>query len=211
MAVCENLMGTICKDSKAYHQALKNYEKALELSKELNDMYMYAGILNNIGIVQELLGNYEKSKKNAVESLELADSLDFSNIAVVSNKLLYHISLLTGDTINSVLHFQQVVRHNDRLYNTKDFQKIVGTIAKHQNEEYEQNILIYDKLLTRKDFWIWVLMHVNTNSLNVSLHRLKKKLQLEPGVSVDKFLQSDIFNPRSTSKTRTQSSAKEDR
>ena len=94
----------------------------------------------------------------------------------------------------------------DRMWETffEQFEKVHPDFSQQLASRYnltqhDLRLCAFIKMnLTRKE--IAQIMHINPNSLNVSLHRLKKKLHLTSEVSVHEFLHSSVFNPKSENK-----------
>ncbi len=75
LASCYKSIGVIYYYQNDYQQSLENYFKCLNLSKEINEVELTAGILNNIGQVYYLLGNFDLALEKCTESLKLEEQL----------------------------------------------------------------------------------------------------------------------------------------
>jgi len=71
-----NNIGTIHRDLKNYHEALKYLKSGYEKAEEIKDVEMMGMLLNNIGIVHYNLGKYEEAIKSYQEAIELANKIN---------------------------------------------------------------------------------------------------------------------------------------
>ena len=71
-----NFLGTYFWEEGMFDQALKYYTKALEVRTELDDRIGMSKSINNLGLVQRKIGNYEHALENFHRSLDLKGNAD---------------------------------------------------------------------------------------------------------------------------------------
>ena len=112
-----------------YESAVQSAEKALRIAEQINDVEMFARVINNLSIIHHEKGEYEKAKEYADTLKEKQDfSLSAYSILVVANMRLGEIDLAKEklcklEQLNSIRndeHYNHFIRVNRaKLYNKK--------------------------------------------------------------------------------------------
>ena len=71
-----NFLGTYFWEEGMFDQALKYYTKALEIRTGLDDRIGMSKSINNLGLVQRKIGNYDKALESFRRSLDLKENAD---------------------------------------------------------------------------------------------------------------------------------------
>lgn len=69
---CYTYLGSLALNRKQYDEAVTNFQKALELSEQLNDKFLWACSINNLGAVYASMGHFEKSKAFFISSEKIS-------------------------------------------------------------------------------------------------------------------------------------------
>lgn len=102
MLVLYNNIGSVYLTQNDLTKAHYNYEQALNINKEINNLLFYATLYNNMGIISKTKGNYPTAFSYYNQALELRTQMnDTAGIAQVYNNL-GDCYLLTGDVNKSI-------------------------------------------------------------------------------------------------------------
>ncbi len=130
---CYNHLGNIFKNLEEYDRSILYHNKALDLLKKIKNKRTYReGSLNNLSLVYQKQGNYEKAIFHLEEALK-NDSIKIKNIYLYARLIdnLAYIKLLNGDSTNLFNEFNIALKIRDSLHNKTDI-----TISKIHISEY---------------------------------------------------------------------------
>lgn len=134
-------IGNVYNQKKYYEKALDYYKKALYRYKELANTSGIAQVLINIGIL-EYKGNNNAEKaiiyfQNAVE---LADSIDDREIAIIGNEGLSEAYFKKGNYKSAYLHYKIYSDLKDSILNETTAKNIAEINTKYETEKKEKEI-----------------------------------------------------------------------
>ncbi len=115
VAHAHNLLGVIHRDKGAVRRAIAHRTRALDLYTELGDLTGQADTLNNLGLDQFSLGDWELAGRRFKECLEIATRIgDLDLMAIVHNNL-GEVFLIQGDLSRAKAEFRWTIETLPRL------------------------------------------------------------------------------------------------
>ena len=116
LGYCHIGFGVIYSLICEYETAFKYYMKSLAIFKEINNNYLVATLLNNIGTIHYYKGEYDLARKNLEESIKLFEQIPTSinNVELPIDSLI-SVALEKGDTDLAQKYFKRL----ENMYNQK--------------------------------------------------------------------------------------------
>lgn len=103
-AICYNTLGNISSDQEEYEEAIRYYQKAIEISSETNLVFSRAIQLGNLGEVYMELEEWEKGKLHVDSSLKYALEVDSREI-IYSDYERLQVYFQNRGILDSALHY----------------------------------------------------------------------------------------------------------
>ncbi len=142
MLVLYNNIGSVYLTQNDLTKAQHNYEQALNINKEINNLLFYATLYNNMGIISKTKGDYSTAFSYYNQALELrAQMNDTAGIAQVYNNL-GDCYLLTGDVNKSIGVLNEALTYGKLANNLTSQLKAANflTLAYEKAGQYEQSL-----------------------------------------------------------------------
>ncbi len=102
-------IGLVYKNLEKYDLAIDQYKKALKFTTNLNDFILTARILDNLGIVQSIIGD-EEAEANLLRSWEIRDSLQFVQEQIASHLHLSEHYFRNEDKSKAIFHSEKALQ-----------------------------------------------------------------------------------------------------
>ncbi len=140
ISICYNELGLIQEDNGFFDQAIYNFNRSLEILRDLNESQKMVMILNNLGNIYYILKDLEHSYRYYQEALHLSENenLKYEEIKSTSNlvEVLYELK--------DYNRIARILDRNEQFFNeNNDFYGIVQTRIKFgklyflQGEDYD--------------------------------------------------------------------------
>jgi len=140
ISICYNELGLIQEENGFFDQAIYNFNRSLEILKELKQTPRIVKILNNLGNVYFLLKDLEHAYENYQEALQLSESenLKYEEIKSASNLVEVLYLLKDYDRIEKILFRNtEFFNQNEDLYGTIQTQIKYGKLYFIKGEDYD--------------------------------------------------------------------------
>jgi tetratricopeptide (TPR) repeat protein/tRNA A-37 threonylcarbamoyl transferase component Bud32 len=138
-------IGRVFFEKNDLHQAMENYQKALELGKQYKELPVEANCYHYIGKIILGKGDLNTSLTYFKNSLDIAKKIDAAELMTENYKILSETSSTTGKYKKALEYFILYSRVKDRIYNEKSANKIAEMQAKYETERKEKEIEILKK------------------------------------------------------------------
>lgn len=116
LSVCYHARGVIHSIKGEYNQAKKFYQKSLALKKRLGDPHQLAKILNSLGYLELLTGDFERSQANFAQALQTLNRTRFYIEQCGSLYNLGKIALLSFRYAEASSYLSDMIKIMDKLH-----------------------------------------------------------------------------------------------
>jgi len=140
ISICYNEIGLIQEENGFFDQAIYNFNRSLEILKELKDSPRIIKILNNLGNVYFLLKDLEHAYENYQEALQQSENenLKYEEIKSASNLVEVLYLLKDYDRIEKILSRNtEFFNQNEDLFGTIQTQIKYGKLYFIKGEDYD--------------------------------------------------------------------------
>jgi len=140
ISICYNEIGLIQEENGFFDQAIYNFNRSLEILKELKDSPRIIKILNNLGNVYFLLKDLEHAYENYQEALQQSENenLKYEEIKSASNLVEVLYLLKDYDRIEKILSRNtEFFNRNEDLFGTIQTQIKYGKLYFIKGEDYD--------------------------------------------------------------------------
>ena len=140
ISICYNEIGLIQEENGFFDQAIYNFNRSLEILKELKDSPRIIKILNNLGNVYFLLKDLEHAYENYQEALQQSENenLKYEGIKSASNLVEVLYLLKDYDRIEKILSRNtEFFNQNEDLFGTIQTQIKYGKLYFIKGEDYD--------------------------------------------------------------------------
>jgi serine phosphatase RsbU (regulator of sigma subunit) len=131
-----------------YPVAIAYYTKALEIEKQVKDLYFTAVYLANIGHLQTRMGHYPEAERTLNQALTLSDSIGALNQELTSHQYLSEFYESTGNYRKAYEHRKAYTTIKDSLFN-KD--QSIESNRKTLSYEYDKKEALLKAEQSKKD------------------------------------------------------------
>jgi len=186
IAICFNEIGIIQEDNGIFDQAIYNFNRALEILKDLNDNSKIIKVLNNIGNIYFIIKDLEQSYNYYQEAFQISqkEGLIFDEIKSSSNLVEVLYQLHDYERIKEILTRNlEFFKEDEDIYGiiqTKiKFGKLYFMIGEDYDESYQhliealqvikkigENISVYIKAKLEWECYLYLgkIYHLRDNS-----------------------------------------------
>ena len=110
-------IGSFHSDKGIVDKAIVNFEKAYELSDEIQDLQLKVKSLNDLATEYSFQGNYAMALKGYLHALEIAEKIDFKNLLSIINENIANLYLSQKDYSQAMVFFKKVKAINEEIGN----------------------------------------------------------------------------------------------
>ena len=140
MAELNNSLGKTNHERSAYNLAIKNFTKALELSKSINSQPTEAYAYYHLGLTYSKTKDYQNATSYLLRAQEAFKGLQYTNMETSSMSKLSDLYAATNNYKKAYQYLEQVKKRDDSLYTATTEQNIAEMEEKYQNKEKQQEI-----------------------------------------------------------------------
>ena len=159
MAAVKNALGSLFFEQQEFEKAKVYFEAALRLSNENGILYRQMEACFYLAQIFKGYETYDSALYFIDRSIFLCDSLEFLDMKIKSLEQKGIILGLKGQYQTSLLYHNQAHLLRDSLETVEDgTPNAAGILLDQQNEKHMQKEKTFQKVLARKDFWIWVTL-----------------------------------------------------
>jgi tetratricopeptide (TPR) repeat protein len=141
-AICYNELGIIREDNGFYDQAIYDFNRSLEILKELNDNHKIVKVLNNLGNVYFMIKDLEQSYNYYQEAFQISqqENFEFDEIKSSSNLVEVLYQLKDYDRIKKILaENTEFFKKNDDIYGIIQTQIKYGKLYYLIGEDFDES------------------------------------------------------------------------
>lgn len=129
MALAYRILGNFFLNGKFYLEALKNYKKSLEFAQRIDDQNLICTSIGSIGIIYDILGNFEKAKKYLNQSYKIAYKIDNKETLITTALNLGNLESRLGYFENSVQILKEGIRFAKQINSKQEEVSALGMLA----------------------------------------------------------------------------------
>jgi len=148
-AVVYNDQGILYDHFDDYAEALKHFEKSLEIREKIKDIKGVADSMHNIGIVYQNKGDYDKALKQYEESLKLREKID--DIEGISDSFhqIGSYYYYKEDYSEALKYYKKSLEIKEKLGDIKGISNSIHQIGNihYLKDEYDEALNQYEKSL----------------------------------------------------------------
>jgi tetratricopeptide (TPR) repeat protein len=115
LAHAEDLLGVIYRDGGSASRAITHRKRALELYRELEDLGGQGDTLNNLGLDQFSLGDWDAAARSFEECLAIAGRTGDLDLQAIARNNLGEVYLVQGDLLRAKNEFRWTIDARQRL------------------------------------------------------------------------------------------------
>ena len=171
MAKCFGNFGAVAKDQGKYEEAIKYFDKAIQMGNETGDKKTLSVAYNNKGITYYYLGDYEKSVENyslAAGIFEETGDLQSNSAALANIGLVYTAQGYYTKSVESYMKSLTILEKIGDPVGISSTYNNIG-IVYYEQKSYDKSLEYYKKALniTEKEDVIYISASIHTNIGNV--------------------------------------------
>ncbi|EAR01161.1 sensor histidine kinase/response regulator [Maribacter sp. HTCC2170] len=110
-------IGNFYSDKGDYDQAIKNYQKALNATKQLENKHLTLTILNSIAGAYDFKGDYAEALSGYLECIEIATQIDNLTMLSIVNENIANLYAAQKDFNQAIEFFKTVKKINKKIGN----------------------------------------------------------------------------------------------
>ena len=188
-----NFIGGVYTLQKNFGEAEKYLLQSLELRRQLKDTFAIAFNIADLGYMYNEQGRLDKAEEQYDLSNTIAAKMKFPDLLLENYKVLSDIAEKKGDAHLSLDYYKRHVALKDSLFSGEKLKQIEELNAKYQAEKKEQQLILQDTEITKKNYLLLGLgVAVALLVLwGIAFFR-KRRIQQELGLQATIMKQQDI-------------------
>ncbi len=143
-----NNMGTIYGEKGNYQEALKSFEKALEINKRLNNRRLMSSNYGNLGRTYQEQGQYARAIKYYMKSLEIEEAdRDFQEMAEVYNEMGNSYTS-QGNNAKALYFYNLALKNHDKVSDEIGYARTGLNVIEYHiaNQDYQKATYYLEKI-----------------------------------------------------------------